>query len=102
MFSKPTLFKNYFIGSPYLGWDNKAIYKFNNLNELIGSDDTINVYISSGELEYGGKQHSLTDTLKALNNPHIVLKTELLNGESHLSGVGLAYSRAFRRLYGIK
>jgi predicted alpha/beta superfamily hydrolase len=102
MFSRPGLFKNYFIGSPYLGWDNRAVYKFNNTEQLIGKSDTINVYISSGELEYGGRRHSLTDTLKGLNNPHIILKSELLEGETHLSGIGLAYSRAFRRLYGLK
>jgi predicted alpha/beta superfamily hydrolase len=102
MFSRPGLFKNYFIGSPYLGWDKRAVYKFNNTKKLIGTSDTINVYISSGELEYGGRRHSLTDTLKGLNNPHIILKSELLKGETHLSGLGLAYSRAFRRLYGLK
>ena len=102
MFSKPGLFKYYFIGSPYLGWDNKAVYRFDNTDKLIGTKDTINIYISSGELEYGGRRHSLTDYLKGKNNPNMILRSELLAGETHLSGIGLAYSRAFRRLYGVK
>lgn len=102
MFSRPGLFKNYFIGSPYLGWDNHAVYKFNNTEKLNGTNDTINVYISSGELEYGGRIHPLKDSLELWNNPNIILKSELFEGETHLSGIGLAYSRAFRRLYGIR
>jgi predicted alpha/beta superfamily hydrolase len=103
LFSKPGLFKNYFIGSPMLSWDNYAVYKFNNTSQLIGNSDTLNVYISWGELESSdGWHHPLKDSLEVMNNPHINFKSEVLEGETHLSGIGLAFSRAFRRLYGLR
>ncbi len=79
------------------------MYKFDRSEELIGNKDSINVYISFGELESkDGKHHPLNDYLKEKNNPNINFMSEVLEGETHLSGIGLAYSRAFRRLYGIK
>ena len=101
LFSKPGLFKNYFIGSPMLSWDNYAIYKFDNTDKLTSSSDTLNVYISWGELESKeGNHHPFKDYLEEKNNPFIKFKSEVLEDETHLSGIGLAYSRAFRRLYG--
>ncbi len=103
MFSKPGLFKNYFIGSPMLNWDDKVVYKFDNTDELIGTANSINVYISFGELETKeGRHHPLKDYLEEKNNPNIQYISEIFEGETHLSGVGLAYSRAFRRLYELK
>ena len=103
LFSKPGLFRNYFIGSPFLNWDNRAVYNFDKTDHLLGSSDTVNVYISFGELESGdGKHHPIKNYLEDKNNPHIRFKSEVLEDETHLSGIGLAYSRAFRRLYGIK
>lgn len=103
LLSKPELFKKYFIGSPMLSWDNWAVYKFDNTDKLYGSSDTLNVYISWGELESkSGKHHPLKDYLLEKNNPYIIFHSEVLEGETHLSGIGLAYSRAFRRLYGTK
>ena len=103
LFSKPGLFRNYFIGSPFLNWDNRAVYNFDKTDHLLGSSDTVNVYISFGELESrDGKHHPLKNYLEDKNNPHILFKSEVLEDETHLSGIGLAYSRAYRRLYGIR
>jgi predicted alpha/beta superfamily hydrolase len=101
LFAKPGLFRNYFIGSPFLNWDDKAVYKFDHTDKLIGSRDTVNVYLSWGELESAtGRHHPLKDYLEKKANPNILLVSEVLQGETHLSGIGLAHSRAFRRLYG--
>ena len=101
MLYKPGLFHNYFIGSPFLNWDDKAVYTFDNLDQLTAADDTINVYISFGELESSdGHHHPLKDYLEDNANTHIHFLSEVLPGETHLSGIGLAHSRAFRRLYG--
>lgn len=103
MFSKPGLFKNYFIGSPMLNWDDKVVYKFDSTDELIGTANSVNVYISFGELESKeGTHHPLNDYLIEKKNPNINFISEVLEGETHLSGYGLAYSRAFRRLYELK
>ncbi len=103
LLNKLGLFKKYFIGSPMLSWDNYSVYSFDNTEDLLGSLDTVNVYISWGQLESKeGRHHPLNDTLKQRNNPHIHFISEVLEGETHLSGIGLAYSRAFRRLYGGK
>lgn len=103
LLKKPGLFKKYFIGSPMLNWDNYSVYNFDNTENLLGSLDTVNVYISWGQLESKeGRHHPLKDTLEQRNNPHIHFISEVLEGETHLSGIGLAYSCAFRRLYGGK
>ncbi len=103
MLYKPGLFHNYFIGSPFLNWDDKAVYTFDNLNQLAASGDTVNVYISWGELESAeGRHHPLKNYLEEKANPQVQFLSEVLPGENHLSGVGLANSRAFRRLYGRK
>lgn len=102
LFSKPGLFSKYFIGSPFLNWDDKAVYTSDNTDQLIGNKDTVDVYISYGELESTkGKHHPLKDYLESKSNPNILFKSEVLEGETHLSGVGQAHSRAFRRLYGL-
>jgi predicted alpha/beta superfamily hydrolase len=103
LLNKPGLFKKYFIGSPMLSWDNYSVYNFDNTDDLSGSLDIVDVYISWGQLESNdGKHHPLKDTLANKNNPHIHFISEVLESETHLSGIGLAYSRAFRRLYGGK
>jgi len=103
MLYKPGLFHNYFIGSPFLNWDDKAVYTFDRLDQLAATGDTINVYLSWGELESAeGRHHPLKYYLEEKANPHVHFLSEVLPGENHLSGVGLANSRAFRRLYGRK
>ena len=101
LFSKPDLFRNYFIGSPFLNWDDKVVYSFDTTDKLIGTRDTVDVYLSWGELESAtGRHHPLKDYMDEKANPNIRFLSEVLQGETHLSGIGLAYSRAYRRLYG--
>ena len=103
MLNRPGLFKNYFIGSPFLNWDDKVVYTFDNLDHLAKTGDSINVYISFGELESSnGHHHPLKEYLEEKANPYIHFISEVLHSETHLSGIGLAHSRAFRRLYGGK
>ena len=103
MLYKPGLFQNYFIGSPFLNWDDKVVYTFDRLDQLKVSGDTVNVYLSWGELESAeGHHHPLKNYLEEKANPHVHFLSEVLPGETHLSGIGLAHSRAFRRLYGRK
>ncbi|MFC2088422.1 alpha/beta hydrolase [Calditrichota bacterium] len=103
LFKAPESFQKIFIGSPALWWDGEAIYDFYNNARYDNLKTPIKVYLSVGELE--GKE--LVESFEKLNiflnekqNPKINLISEILQGEMHLTGIGLAHSRAFRRLYG--
>jgi predicted alpha/beta superfamily hydrolase len=102
MLSKPTLFQKYFVGDAFQSWDNYAVFDFDHSQELIGSNDTLDVYIAWCEMETSDDtDFPLMKYLNDLDNPHIRYRSEVLEGETHLSGIGLAYSRAFRRLFGL-
>ena len=102
LFHEPKTFQKYFVGSPALWWDDEVIFnlfveeKFNSLEKPVV------VYLSVGEKEGRPLQNSwqkLKGFLEKKAHPNILLKSELLSDEYHLTGIGLAHSRAFRRLY---
>jgi len=100
LFYKPGLFQYYFIGDTMLSWDDWAIFDFDQTDKLIGTSDTVNVYFTWCDMEPGDDSNiPLIRFLKENNNPHIIYKSEVLEDETHLSGIGLSYSRAFRGLY---
>ena len=102
LFYDPSVFKKVFIGSPALWWDDKVIFSFYDEKKLNDLSEPIKVYLSVGELEGKGLQNSWEDLknfLEKKNHAKIQLITERLPGEYHLTGIGLAHSRAFRRLY---
>jgi predicted alpha/beta superfamily hydrolase len=103
LFYDPAAFQKYFIGSAPLFWDDQAVYEFYNENKLNELKETIKVYLSIGENENKRKRDSwqqLKDFLEQKAHPKILLQSEMLSDEYHLTGIGLAHSRAFRRLYG--
>ena len=102
LFHDPALFQKYFIGSPALWWDDQSVYGFYKKSKMDSLNHPVQVYLSVGELEGKSLKESwrhLKDFIEQKNHPNIQLKTEMLEGEMHLTGIGLAYSRAFRRLY---
>jgi len=104
LFNDPASFQKYFIGSAFLAWDDQAVFNFYKESKFNALKNPLKVYISVGELE-GKRMKDSWQKLKGFleeKQPHILLQTEILNGESHLSGIGLAHSRAFRRLYSKK
>lgn len=103
MLNKPGVFQKYFIGDAMHSWDDYAVFDFDQTDMLLGSKDTIDVYISWCDMETQDDSNiPLMKHLKNIDNPHIRYESEVLEGETHLSGIGLAYSRAFRSLYGLK
>ncbi len=99
---KPTVFHRYFMGSPYLNWDDGVVF---NLYEAVKFDKCkypVKAYLSVGELEGRSNWERLKKFIEEKNHPKLQLSAEILPGETHLSGVGQAHSRAFRRLYGKK
>ena len=102
LFHDPASFQRYFIGSPALWWDDEAVFNFYDPTKYENIDKPINVYLSVGELEGEGLRGSwerLKNFLEEKQNPKIKFINEILDGEKHLTGIGLAHSRAFRRLY---
>lgn len=102
LFHEPTLFKKYFIGSPALWWDDEAVFNFYDVSKFNNLENPVKVYLSVGDLEGKGLRGSwerLKYFLEQKQTSKIQLKAEILEDESHLSGIGLAHSRAFRRLY---
>lgn len=102
LFNDPTSFQRYFIGSPFLSWDDQAVFDFYEESKFNALKNPVKVYLSIGELEgkeLKGSWEQLKNFLEQKKHPNLELKTEILEGELHLSGIGLAHSRAFRRLY---
>lgn len=103
LFNDPASFQRYFIGSPALWWDDQAVFNFYEEAKLNALKNPVKIYLSIGELEEKGLKGSwehLKNFLERKKHLNLQLKTEILEGELHLSGIGLAHSRAFRRLYG--
>lgn len=102
LFHEPGSFTRYFIGSPALWWDDEAVFRFYDSSKFDGIENPIKVYLSVGDLEEKALRYSwekLRNFLDQKQNPKIQLKAEILEGEQHLTGIGLAHSRAFRWLY---
>ena len=53
LFTKPSLFNNYLIGSPSLYYDNEIIFKYEEAYAKKHDDLAVNVFISVGTLEAG-------------------------------------------------
>jgi predicted alpha/beta superfamily hydrolase len=103
LFYAPTTFQKYFIGSPALWWDDQVVFDIYDDNKFTALNNPVKVYLSVGENESKGLKNSwrkLKDFIESKDNTNILLQTETLSGEYHLTGIGLAHSRAFRRLYG--
>jgi predicted alpha/beta superfamily hydrolase len=105
LFKYPSTFQKYFIGSPGLWWDDEVVFNYYDGKKLNELKSPVQVYLSSQELEGKRLKDSwshLKEFLEQHENPNLQLQTEVFQGETHLTGVGHAHSRAFRRLYGIK
>ncbi len=103
LFYAPGTFQKYFIGSPALWWDDNVVFNFYDQDKLKSLEKPVKVYLSVGEKEGEELRNSwqqLKGFLESKKDTNILLQSELLSGEYHLTGIGLAHSRAFRRLYG--
>lgn len=100
LFKEPSSFKRFFVGSPFLKWDDDVVFDFYEESRFKALTNPVKVYLSVGELEGQDFQHSwlkLGDLLEKC--PNVILRAEKLSGEYHLTGIGAAHSRAFWRLY---
>jgi hypothetical protein len=103
LFNRPELFDRYFIGSPSVWYDDFVV--FDDEETYAASHDALpaKVYMSVGteedkrEIDAFGQ---LRDLLNLREYKGLELIAELLEGETHTTGIGLSYSRAYRWLYG--
>jgi predicted alpha/beta superfamily hydrolase len=103
LFNSPKIFNKIFIGSPALWWDDESIYDFYKSENFAGIGYVVKVYLSVGGQEGPILRESWDNLRKYImgkKNRKIRLISDILPGERHLTGLGLAHSRAFRRLYG--
>ncbi|MFC1539715.1 alpha/beta hydrolase [Candidatus Latescibacterota bacterium] len=103
LFNRPDLFNRYFLASPSVYWDN--FFVFANEEAYAASHDALpaKVYFTAGTEEdelYLDGFEKLKDILNTRDYEGLEFTAELLEGENHTTGIGLSYSRAFRRLYG--
>ena len=105
LFYSPETFQKIFIGSPALWWDDDVVFTYCDPSKYKPLANPVKVYLSIGELEGKGIKASydkLKEFIDEKENTRIELTTETLPNERHLIGIGMAFSRAFRRLCGDK
>lgn len=103
LFNTPEVFQRYLIGSPFLPWDDGLAYKQEAAYAERQSALPAQVFLSIGSEEGEGtvaRLERLRDTMEARNYEGLDLAFTVFEGETHMSGLPVTYSRALRVLYG--
>lgn len=103
LFNRPELFDRYFIGSPGIYWDDFVVLEQEEVYAASHDSLPVKLYVTVGSEEDEAEIDSweqLCDRLTSREYKGLELSSEILEGETHMSGVGIGYSRAYRRLYG--
>ncbi len=110
LFTKPTLFNNYLIGSPSLYYDNEVIFKYEEAYAKKHHDLAVNVFISVGTLEAGYEMfprmvanvEKISEILKSRKYHNLALTTHIFENETHFSVMPATFSRGIRELIGLQ
>lgn len=99
----PTLFDNYLILSPSLWWNNKNIMRNVKLDSSMASQP-IKVYMATGELEGAmvTDQLKMAADLNRWKSDNLIIKSEILNQETHRTVFGRGFTNALRFVYAKK
>jgi predicted alpha/beta superfamily hydrolase len=110
LFHEPTLFQRYIIGSPWVTHDSLVTFKYESKYASTHTDLPARVFMSVGGLEETeGKVTEagivtdiklFADILQKRRYPNLYLKTQVFEGETHLSGIAATMSRGLRVIYG--
>lgn len=111
--TKPESFQNYVIGSAALVWDNGLVYTLEEQYHKSGGVLPARVYIASGSLEddpgspFEGlgavrNQNRFTELLKSRGYSGLILTSEIIEGESHMSVIPPLLYRGLREVLGTK
>lgn len=101
LFTSPETFSHYWIGSPSLWWDDGVMFKLEGAYAAEHDDLKARVFMSAGSLEgmMVPDMLRMAETLKTRGYEGLQIETQVLDGESHLSGVFLSASRGLGWLF---
>lgn len=101
LFTAPETFSHYLIGSPSFWWDDGVMFELEEAYSAEHDDLEARVFMSAGSLEgmMVPDMLRLAETLKTRGYEGLQIETQVLDGESHLSGAFLSMSRGLGSLY---
>ena len=109
LFTSPESFNRYVLGSPSIWWDSKYILKVEEDYAKDNNKLSANVFLSIGDLEEEGEQadsfkmisnvKALSKTLQSRNYKGLILKTAILEDETHCSAVSATLNRGLRSVF---
>ena len=108
LFTSPSSFNRYVIGSPSIWWDNKHILQIEEEYSKNNKELPAKIFMSAGDLEEEGDSDafrmvtnvkSLSKTLKKRNYEGLTMKTVILEDETHCSAVAATLNRGLRSVF---
>ena len=108
LFTSPSSFNRYVIGSPSIWWDNKHILQVEEEYSKNNKELPAKIFMSAGDLEEEGDSDafrmvtnvkSLSKTLKKRNYEGLIMKTVILEDETHCSAVAATLNRGLRSVF---
>ncbi len=96
LFKHNNLFDRYVIGSPSMDWDDGYLFKAEQKYARKHTDLAKRLYLSAGGLEGDGtipNTYLLYEQLLARNYPGLSVSMEVLEGETHMTGISPAVMR---------
>ena len=103
LFTRPGLFHRYVAGSPFLGWDNRVMFQYEQEFARGSSALPAELAIAVGTLEeqdgYKSNIEVFWTQLRNRNYAGLNLKTLLLEGETHVSGFAPTYVRGLKAVF---
>jgi len=108
LFTSPESFNRYVIGSPSIWWDNMHILQVEEEYSKNNKELSAKIFMSIGDLEEEGDSDafkmvtnvkSLSKTLKKRNYEGLIMKTVILEDETHCSAVAATLNRGLRSVF---
>ena len=105
MLEKPQLFQRFIIGSPSIWVENKSLLSLENKYTQNHSDLPVKLYVSTGSLEEevnaGMVRNMLefTSKLKSRKYKNLVLRTDIVENETHLSSPAICFLHGLAFLF---
>ena len=108
LFTSPKSFNRYVIGSPSIWWDNKHILQVEEEYSKNNKELPAKIFMSIGDLEEEGDSgafrmvtnvKSLSKTLKKRNYEGLIMKTVILEDETHCSAIAATLNRGLRSVF---
>jgi predicted alpha/beta superfamily hydrolase len=102
LFEKPELFRQILMGSPALGYGNRAIFRRETAYAQAHQDLPLKVFLQVGAAEQKEHVAATQDMARLLGSrgyPNLQLKSVLLDSAGHLTGKPMAMFKAFEWAY---